>query len=127
WQYAGAIRNKTLAWTVAAIICAIVWYLYVSFTDPVKEKLPNQFWLLVALPLLLIYSLRVIFPDISFDVLDYHIFQGERVLRGPASHLPQTRRINFAYDSDRFPAGRCDRVQVSESRLSDSNPDGLRL
>ena len=83
WQYAGAIRNKTLAWTVAAIICAIVWYLYVSFTDPVKEKLPNQFWLLVALPLLLIYSLRVIFPDISFDVLDYHIFQGERVLRGP--------------------------------------------
>ncbi len=82
WQYFGAIRNQTLAWIVALLVAAALWYAFVIFKESPKEKTSRQFWLIVALPLLLIYLLRVTFPDVSFDVLNYHIFHSERALHG---------------------------------------------
>src|SRR5437899_752197 len=82
WQYFCLIGNRPLAWTLAAIVSAGLWCLYVAFKEAPSEKLPWQFWLTAALPLLIIYSLRVAFPDISFDVLNYHIFHSERALHG---------------------------------------------
>jgi hypothetical protein len=82
WQYFSTIGNKPLAWTGAAIVSAGIWYLSVAFKEGPSEKLPWQFWLIVALPLLIIYSLRLAFPDTSFDVLNYHIFHSERALQG---------------------------------------------
>src|SRR2546425_3080568 len=81
-QYTWPIKNQTLAWTLAVLLAALIWYGYVLFAPRPSEKLPRVFWLLVALPLLFVYLLRVVEPDTSFDVLNYHIFQAERSLRG---------------------------------------------
>lgn len=83
WQYFCTVPNKTLAWTVALIVSAAAWFFYLSLKEPESERLPRQFWLLVGLPLLFFYVIRLPFPDLSFDVLNYHIFHGERALRGP--------------------------------------------
>ena len=83
WQYLRLVGNRSLAWTLAVIFSALIWCSYLIFKESVAGKLPRQFWWFVALPLLLIYSLRVAIPDISFDVLNYHIFHAERALRGP--------------------------------------------
>lgn len=83
WQYFRLVGNSSLAWTLTVIFSAVIWCSYLIFKENVAGKLPRQFWWLVALPLLSIYSLRVAIPDISFDVMNYHIFHAERALRGP--------------------------------------------
>src|SRR5436190_18691827 len=81
-QYTWPIKNQILAWTLAVLLAALIWYAYVLFATRPREKLPRVFWLLVALPLLFVFLLRVVEPDTSFDVLNYHIFEAERSLRG---------------------------------------------
>ncbi len=44
---------------------------------------PRVFWLVVALPVLLLWAVRAPLPDIGYDVLNYHLMHGERALRGP--------------------------------------------
>jgi hypothetical protein len=83
WQYFRLVGNGPLAWTLTAVFSAIAWLAYLKFKEGVAVRVPRAFWWLVALPLLLIYALRVAIPDISFDVLNYHIFHAERALRGP--------------------------------------------
>jgi hypothetical protein len=46
-------------------------------------KFGKSFWLVVGVPILFAFLLRAAFPDYSFDVLTYHVLQGERTLRGP--------------------------------------------
>ena len=81
-QYTWPFENQILAWTLAVLLAAVIWYCYVTLAPQPREKLPRPFWLVVALPLLFVYLLRVVEPDTSFDVLNYHIFQAERSLRG---------------------------------------------
>src|SRR5437588_758658 len=83
WQYFCAFHSQPLAWTLTVLVSAIVWAFYVSLAEVTSEKLPWQFWIVVAFPLLFFYLIRLPFPDVSFDVLNYHIFHGERALRGP--------------------------------------------
>ncbi len=83
WQYFCTLPNKPLAWTLAAVTALLVWLTYLSLTEASAIKLPHHFWLLVGLPLLFFFLLRLPFPDISFDVLNYHILHSERALRGP--------------------------------------------
>src|SRR6185295_9790041 len=87
WQYSGVIHPRPLAWTLAVIVSVAVWIAYLGVSESKTEKLSWHFWLMVALPLLAIYLLRFDFPDVSFDVLNYHIFETERILRGPL-YLP---------------------------------------
>jgi len=98
WQYFCVIQNKPWAWTCAVIVSLGAWYVFKAFHEASPEKLPWQFWLIVALPLLLIFLLRVSFPDISFDVLNYHIFHSERALRGslfiPGDFFPTPAPFN---------------------------------
>src|SRR5262245_49492361 len=82
WQYFGPLHSKAMAWSLTAIVSAIVWYVYVAGKETSPATLSWQFCLIVALPLLAVYSLRADFPDVSFDVVNYHIFESERVLRG---------------------------------------------
>ncbi len=44
---------------------------------------PRLFWLVVALPILVLWALRVPLPDIGYDALNYHVMHGERGLWGP--------------------------------------------
>src|ERR1043166_8821238 len=82
WQYCCAIPSRPVAWTISIALSLVVWFGYAALVESESENAPWQFWLVVGLPLLLIYALRFDFPDISFDVLNYHIFEGERILRG---------------------------------------------
>src|SRR5437868_2608528 len=98
WQYFAVIPNKAVGWTIAVIVSAVLWYAFVALKATPKEKLSWQFWLAVALPLLLIYLLRVAFPDVSFDVLNYHVFHSERALHGwlfiPGDFFPTAAPFN---------------------------------
>ena len=98
WQYFCVIQNKPLAWTCAAVVSLVAWYVFNSFHEASPEKLPWQFWPIVALPLLLVFLLRLVYPDISFDVLNYHIFHSERALRGslfiPGDFFPTPAPFN---------------------------------
>src|SRR3989442_10117959 len=81
-QYTWPIKNQMPAWTLAVLLAPVIWYCYVMQAAPPSKRLPRGFWFLVALPLLFVFLLRVVEPDTSFDVLNYHIFQAERSLRG---------------------------------------------
>jgi len=98
WQYFAFIPNKTSGWIIAVSVSAALWYAFVALRETPKEKSSWQFWLVVTLPLLLAYSLRVAFPDVSFDVLNYHIFHSERALHGwlfiPGDFFPTAAPFN---------------------------------
>ena len=65
WQYLAIIPGKALAWILTAIISLALWYGYVALKETSSAALSWHFWLIVALPLLIVYALRVDFPDIS--------------------------------------------------------------
>ena len=81
-QYFWVLSSNRLAWVFSIFTSIAIWVLLLRFMPSSSEKAPVQFWTLVALPLLLFYLLRVPFPDISFDVLNYRLVQSERALHG---------------------------------------------
>lgn len=83
-QYLWIVSNNTIAWIVTVMFSLALWYLHLA-TKPVESDttpVPRPFWLVVALPLLAIYGMRAVFPDGSFDQLNYHLLNSERSLRG---------------------------------------------
>ncbi|HBB87953.1 MAG TPA: hypothetical protein DC047_10090 [Blastocatellia bacterium] len=75
--------NNGIAWVGSVLVAVVLSLLYISYEEAPEENKPGlPFWLIVFIPLLLIYALRVALPDVSFDVLNYHLFHGERALRG---------------------------------------------
>ena len=83
WQYFSGSMVKPVGWVLAAITAVIVWLVYRAIDQSADEQSPREFWLVAGLPLLFFYVIRLPFPDISFDVLNYHILHSERALRGP--------------------------------------------
>jgi hypothetical protein len=81
-QYAWSLQNEA-AWVVAITVTLALWFLYLHFKPEVEERTPWPFWIIVALPLLFVYIMRAPIPDLSFDVLNHRLIQGERALRGP--------------------------------------------
>jgi hypothetical protein len=79
-QYFWAIDNNFMAWTLTILVSLLIWFVHFR-TKEHEEGTPSQFWLVVALPLFLIYVMRAAFPDTSFDVLDYRLINAERALR----------------------------------------------
>jgi hypothetical protein len=102
-QYLWILPYNLIAWTIAFGIGTICWYVYVATKPVADQRFGLPFWLLVALPLLLLYGLRAAFPDLSFDVLSYHLLHGERSLRGtlfmPGDFFPTTTPFNPAPDT----------------------------
>jgi hypothetical protein len=97
-------NNKT-AWATAGVVAALIGWLYFSTKEreaesPGRARLP--FWLVVVLPLALVYLLRFVFPDVSFDVLNYRLLHAERALRGylylPGEFFPTPAPFNPAPD-----------------------------
>ena len=81
-QFLWGIQNEFLAWGLTCFLTVALWVLHLKFKDGNETRLPGEFWLIVAMPLLLVYLLRLAFPDISFDVLNHRLVQSERALRG---------------------------------------------
>src|SRR5436190_15064129 len=63
WQYFSVIGGNGLAWFLAVIVSLLIWYISVSTKEASPGRLSLWFWLIVALPLLLIFVMRVAFPD----------------------------------------------------------------
>ena len=80
-QYLWPIANQWLAGLLTALLSALVWYWHWRTKEP-APRTPPLFWLIVALPLFGFYALRAAVPDLSWDVLDYRLMNGERALRG---------------------------------------------
>src|SRR5437868_4852076 len=102
-QYLWPLDNNALGWALAAPLAAAGWLLYVS-TKPFPAAAPGRdFGLLVALPLLFFYLLRLPFPDLSFDVLNYRLLHAERSLRGtlfaPGAFFPTPAPYHPAPDT----------------------------
>ena len=91
-----------LAWVAAALAAGAVGWGYVVTKSESRTPTPLPFWLLVVLPLAFVFSLRVAFPDVSFDVLNYRIFHGARGLRGflyrPGDFFPTPAPYDTAPD-----------------------------
>ena len=78
-----SIPHNRLAWFLSLVVATLCWTAYVA-TKEAEETSPQfSLWVVVGLPLLLIYMLRVAFPDVSFDVINHHLFLSERALHGP--------------------------------------------
>ena len=94
------------AWIAAALVAAIIALLYLSSKEtsayPEKEGAQLPFWLVAVLPLVFVYLMRVVFPDVSFDVLNYRLLHSERALRGflylPGEFFPTPAPYNPAPD-----------------------------
>ncbi len=97
-----AVENDLLAWALTLAAASAAWLLHLRFKPPAEERTPRVFWLVVALPLFFVFTLRVAFPDLSFDVLNHRLIQGERALRGsqllPADFFPTIFPFNPAPD-----------------------------
>ena len=93
---------NAIAWALAAFIAALVLHGYVANKNEPRTRNSLSFWVLVVLPLSFVYLLRLPFPDVSFDVLNYRIFQGNRALEGflyrPGDFSPTPAPYNTAPD-----------------------------
>ena len=101
-QYLWIVPSNSTAWA-ATIICSV---LLLAMIIQIRETAPPQgslrFWLIVALPLVVMYVIRLPFPDFNYDVLNYHLINTERALRGwpigPGDFFPGVLLINPAPD-----------------------------
>ena len=82
-----ATVGNRIAWIISAVVGVVCVVVYIWTRRPEdatgttwKRRLP--FWLIVVLPLAFVYAMRVVFPDLSFDVLNYRIFHAERSMSG---------------------------------------------
>ena len=93
---------NAIAWLVAALGAGLVLWLYVLAKENVRERTSPAFWTVVAVPLVFAFLLRFPFPDVSFDVLNYRLFQAARALRGfldqPGDFFPTPMPFNPAPD-----------------------------
>lgn len=78
-----SVPHNRLAWSLSLPVATLCWIVYVASKDAGDASAKVPLWLVVGLPLCFIYSLRVVFADLSFDVLNHHLFLSERALRGP--------------------------------------------
>ncbi|MGI8838310.1 MAG: hypothetical protein ACR2H4_16975 [Pyrinomonadaceae bacterium] len=81
-QWFWVVNSNAPAWILTFLVSLIIWGVHLQTKDRTEQKIPHQLWLVVALPLFLIYAMRAAFPDTSFDVLDYRLINSERALRG---------------------------------------------
>ncbi|HEX8898562.1 MAG TPA: hypothetical protein VF751_07690, partial [Chthoniobacterales bacterium] len=93
---------NAVAWLLATIFGGLVLWLYFVTRDEERTRMSLAFWLLVILPLTFCYLLRVAFPDVAFDVLNYRLFHGIRGLHGflyhPGDFFPTPAPYNTAPD-----------------------------
>ena len=102
-QYLWLIPGTVVPWLLTVILSVFCWGVYVTTKPSLRSRVGREFWLIVGLPLLAVYLLRVALPDVSFDVLNYRILHAERSLRGPlfnpSDFFPSAAPFNPAPDT----------------------------
>lgn len=82
-EYAWSVQNGRAAWAVTVVLTLTAWSAYIYLKPESHARTPRIYWVIVALPLLFLFAMRATIPDLSFDVLNHRLIQGERALRGP--------------------------------------------
>jgi hypothetical protein len=94
--------SNAVAWSASLVGAAGICWIWVGTKSEKQTRAPLAFWALVVLPLTFAFSLRVVFPDVSFDVLNYRHFHGIRGLHGflyhPGDFFPTPAPYNTAPD-----------------------------
>ncbi|MCA1635827.1 MAG: hypothetical protein LC802_19590 [Acidobacteria bacterium] len=97
-----AVERDWTAWALTLAATGLVWGAHLRWKPAPEGRTPRVFWAVVALPLLLVFALRAAFPDLSFDVLNHRLIQGERALSGaqlaPGDFFPTIFPFNPAPD-----------------------------
>ena len=101
-QYLWGVSNNRLAWMLTIFISLAIGAFHLARREAYPRAVPSSFWLIVALPLLAMFSMRAPFPDFNFDTLNYHLVNTERALRGwpfiPGDFFPGVLQVNPAPD-----------------------------
>jgi hypothetical protein len=91
-----------LAWLASTVVALLFLWRYTVTKIENRERTTLPFWLIVVIPLSFAYLVRVAFPDVSFDVLNYRLFHGVRGLNGflyrPGDFFPTPAPYNTAPD-----------------------------
>lgn len=102
-QYLWPLDSNALAWSLSVPLALVAGHFYAVTKPFPAERAGREFWLLVLPPLLFFYLLRLPFPDISWDVLNYRLLHAERSLRGalfmPGDFFPTPAPYNPAPDT----------------------------
>jgi hypothetical protein len=102
-QYLWPLDSNALAWALSVAAACVAWYFYVKSKPFAAGRAGREFWLVVLPPLVFFYLLRLPFPDLSWDVLNYRLLHAERSLRGtlfmPGDYFPTPAPYNPAPDT----------------------------
>lgn len=101
-SYLWGVGDNYLAWSLTVLLTLAVWCGYLYSKESTDERPSPLFWFVVAAPLVFAYALRVAFPDLSYDVMNYRLVHAERGLRGflfiPGDFFPTIFPLNPAPD-----------------------------
>jgi riboflavin transporter FmnP len=100
WWFTG---DNSVAWPASVIVAVVVGFFYFSSKEVSKSNESSlPLWLIAVLPLVFVYAMRVVFPDTSFDVMNYRLLHAERSLVGflylPGDFFPTPAPYNPAPD-----------------------------
>ena len=94
--------QNVIAWLLAVVFAGFSVGLYVVTRSEARQPMSLAFGIVVVLPLTFCFLLRVPYPDVSFDVLNYRLFHAVRGLRGflyrPGDFFPTPAPYNTAPD-----------------------------
>ena len=81
-QYLWALDSQAAAWIASGIIGVVMVSIHVIMREPIGNNPSIDFWLIVGLPLVAVFLLRLPFPDMNFDQMGYHLVNSNRALWG---------------------------------------------
>lgn len=101
-QYLWVIPNNSIAWALTTLAVLLFFSVHLTHREESPGATSFRFWLVVGLPLIVFYALRAPFPDQEFDVLNYHLVNSARALKGwpliPGDFFPTVIELNPAPD-----------------------------
>jgi len=101
-QFLWGVEPQVLAWTLTALVGTAICLAHVGTRESTLVTRQRSFWVVVALPLLVLFLLNVPRPDDCFDVLNYHLLNADRALRGwpfiAGDFFPTIIQVNPAPD-----------------------------
>ncbi|MHB1651897.1 MAG: hypothetical protein ACYCVD_05380 [Desulfitobacteriaceae bacterium] len=84
-QYMWIMQDNIRAWVVSGVLSIIIWAIYKRYKEKIIKpfKLSMPFLIFVVIPIVILFTLRLAFPDVSYDVLNARLLIAQRSLTGP--------------------------------------------
>jgi hypothetical protein len=80
-QFLWGLPSSSAAWLLSTLTAIATALFFARNRHPINPPRAS-FWLITGIPLLVMYVNRFMMPDFTFDVLNYHLVNGERALAG---------------------------------------------